>query len=365
VKRFNRMSALGLALTIGLIACTDSTGPDDAPFSPVGAAADLLVVDGAFDSDMFVSLAESSTIFNSINGGPLPSAALIDGGWNLALADGSWEVERAGQRLAGAVSASSPALNLIPEDRRGKTYERGAEGGYYHDTNDVRTGAPDNGIRFILYKVNPVTRDLGQTEIGWVDVLDESTDLSRVARVIVVSDGVEYINYTVSKSLVDGAFSFAVAGFFGNGTDQVEVDLSLTFVNTDLESTVTVDYLIEIASRGFVMDASMVLVVDHVTGTESSTIEVSFQQGLHTVVVTGGVEMTDLGESGTIEIMADTQLFATVTVDGETITVVGHDGEALSGDHAQAVRRIFHRVERLFDEKFEHFVRPVSWLFDF
>jgi hypothetical protein len=63
--------------------------------------------------------------------------------------------------------------------------------------------------------------------------------------------------------------------------------------------------------------------------------------------------------------MVDTQLFATVTVDGETITVVGHDGEALSGDHAQAVRHIFHRVERLFDEKFEHFVRPVSWLFDF
>jgi len=29
------------------------------------------------------------------------------------------------------------------------------------------------------------------------------------------------------------------------------------------------------------------------------------------------------------------------------------------------VRHIFRRVENLFDEKFEHFVRPVSWLFDF
>lgn len=365
MKRFNRMSALGLALTIGLIACTDTTGPDDAPFNPVGAAADLLVVDGAFDSDIFVSLAESSTIFNSINGGPLPSAALIDAGWNLALADGPWEVERAGQRLARAVSANSPALTLIPEDRRGKTYERGVEGGYYYNTENVRTGAPANGIRFILYEVNPVTHDIGQTEIGWVDVVDESTDLSRVARVIVVSDGVEYINYTVSKTRVDGSFSFAVAGFFGNGTDQVDLDLSLTFVNTDLTSTVTVDYMIEIVSRGFLMDATMVLVVDHATETESSTIEVSFQQGLHTVVVTGGVEMTELGESGTIEIMVDTQLFATVTFEGETLTVVGPDGEALSGDHAQAVRNIFHRVESLFDDKFEHFVRPVSWLFEF
>ena len=84
----------GLAFTIGLTACTDgtglgsdSTGPDR-PFDPTESAADLLVVDGAFDSPVFVSLAESSTLFSSITGVLMPSTALIDAGWSLALADG-------------------------------------------------------------------------------------------------------------------------------------------------------------------------------------------------------------------------------------------------------------------------------------
>ena len=61
----------------------------------------------------------------------------------------------------------------------------------------------------------------------------------------------------------------------------------------------------------------------------------------------------------------NSQLFATVTFAGDALTVVGPDGEALSADHAQAVRNMFHRIEGIFDEKFEHFLRPVSWLFHF
>ena len=365
MKRFTRMSALGLAFTIGLVACSDTLGPDE-PFNPVGAAADLLVVDGAFDSDVFVSLAESSTLFNSINGGPSPSAALIDAGWNLALADGPWEVERAGERLARAVSASSPALTLIPADFLGRTYVHDANEGYYW--NEELTDAPENGVRFYLYEVNPVTHDVGLTKIGHVDVLDESTDLSRIARVIVVSGEVEYINYTVSQTLVTGStnsVSFAVAGFFSNGTDQVDLDLSLEFVSTDLTSTVTVDYLIEVPSRGFLMDATMVMTHTLETQAGSATIDVTFQSDRHTVLMTGEFGTSDEVESGSIEILVDTRPFATVSFTGETVTVVGPDGEALSADHAEAVRNMFHRVENLFDDKFEDFVRPVSWLFHY
>ena len=79
--------------------------------------------------------------------------------------------------------------------------------------------------------------------------------------------------------------------------------------------------------------------------------------------MTVGVELTDLGENRSVEILVDSQLFATVTFSGETLTVVGPDGEALSADHAQAVRNMFDLIEGML-EKFEHFVRPVSWLYD-
>ena len=106
------------------------------------------MVDEVFDSPVFVSLAESSTIFSSINGVLLPSTALIDAGWSLALANGSWEVERAGERLARAVSASSAGVPVIPADFLGQTYVHDPLEGYYYDPE--RIGAPANGVREAL-----------------------------------------------------------------------------------------------------------------------------------------------------------------------------------------------------------------------
>ncbi len=374
MKRVNIL-VLGLAFTIGLTACIDGTGPGsdsivpdsagfgpDQPFDPTELAADLLEVEGVFDSPVFVSLAESSTVFSSINGVLLPSTALIDAGWSLALANGSWEVERAGERLARAVSASSAGVPVIPADFLGRTYVHDPLEGYYYDLE--RIGAPANGVRFVLYEANPITHELGQTEIGYVDILDESTPLSPDVRVVVVSGDVEYMNYTVSPTGVPGMGGFLVSGFFGNGTDVLDLYLYMEFVTAETTSTVIVDYFI-IAPSGFGMGANMASVIDLQTQTESSTIDVSFGVISYTVQMTVGVELTDLGENRSVEILVDSQLFATITFSGETLTVVGPDGEALSAGHAQAVRNMFDVIEGILDEKFEHFVRPVSWLYDF
>ncbi len=374
MKRFNTL-ALGLAFTIGLTACIDGTGPGsdsavpdsagfgpDQPFDPTALAADLLVVEGVFDSPVFVSLAESSTIFSSINGVLLPSTAFIDVGWSLALANGPREVERAGERLARAISASSAGVPVIPADFHGRTYVHGSQEGYYHDPE--RIGAPANGVRFILYEANPITHELGQTEIGYVDILDESTPLSPDVRVVVVSGDVEYMNYTVSPTgIIDIMGGFIVSGFFGNGTDVLDLYLYIEWVTAETTSTVIVNYSI-VWSSGFGMDANMISVTDLQTQTESSTIDVYFQLAGYTVQMTVQVELTDLGENGSVEILVDSQLFATVTFSGDTFTVVGPDGEALSADHDQAVRNMSDVIEGIF-EKFEHFVRPVSWLFPY
>ncbi len=343
MKRFNIL-ALGLAFTISLTACADGIGPDsagpDQPFDPTALVADLLMVDGIFDSPVFVSLAESSTIFSAINGVLLPSTALID-----------------------AVSASSAGVPVIPADFLGRTYVHDPPEGYYYDLG--RIGAPTNGVRFILYEANPITHEIGQTEIGYVDILDESTGLSPDVRVVVVSGDVEYMNYTVSPTGVPGMGGFLVSGFFGDGPDVLDLYLYMEFVTAETTSTVIVNYSIVVPSSGFGMTANMTSVIDLQTQTESSTIDVSFEVPFYTVQMTVGVELTDLGENGSVEILVDSQLFATLTFSGETLTIVGPDGGALSADHAQAVRNMFDVVEGIFDEKFEHFVRPVSWLFDF
>ena len=69
-------------------------------------------------------------------------------------------------------------------------------------------------------------------------------------------------------------------------------------------------------------------------------------------------------EGGTFEIHGDGQLFVTITLDGDTVTVQNSTGGALTAEEAQAVRSIFDGLQEMFDDRFEDFVRPVAWMFD-
>jgi hypothetical protein len=68
-------------------------------------------------------------------------------------------------------------------------------------------------------------------------------------------------------------------------------------------------------------------------------------------------------EGGTFEVTVGGQLFATIVVGGDTITVQNGTGGELTAAEVRAVRSIFDGLEKIFDEKFEDFVRPVKWLF--
>ena len=67
------------------------------------------------------------------------------------------------------------ALAVLPAEVLGKTFEYNSGTAQYEATE--RAGAPANGVRFILYAINPVTQVPVEplTEAGYADVLDEST----------------------------------------------------------------------------------------------------------------------------------------------------------------------------------------------
>jgi hypothetical protein len=281
--------------------------------------------------------------------------------WRQPGAGNRWEAATAAEAFAAAGPASGP---LVPVDYLGRTYDRGVDG-YEHDP--ARTDAPANGVRFILYEVDPITREPGSTEIGYVDLLDESTTLAYVARVVVVTGGVERINYTVSAVIGVQTLGFTVSGFVSDGTDEVDVDLAVTFVTALAVTTATVDHLISIPRRDFEVDATVVFAFNRETLQGSLDVDATFMQGAHTVTVAGVVTFSegDLPtEGGTLELHVDGPLFATITVDGETITVQNATGGELTTVEARAVREIFDRIDDLFDDRFEDFIRPVTWLFD-
>jgi len=114
VKRFNRMSALRLAFAVGVTACNETVGLDEQDFDSSASAANLVKVASVFDSPVLLSLAESSTHFNSVPCAPQISTVFIDAGWELALDDGPWDVEQAVEQLVGIVPPDMDALVTKP-----------------------------------------------------------------------------------------------------------------------------------------------------------------------------------------------------------------------------------------------------------
>ena len=356
--RLNKLSAVTMALAVALTACADGTGLNDEPFHPDESAADLQVVQGAFSASVFESLAMSNLVPDT---GAVP-VALLQASLAAASAGSRWEAAAAAEAFAAAGPASGP---LVPVEHLGRTYDRQLDV-YRH--NPQRTDAPSDGVRFILYEVDPITGAPGSTEIGYVDLVDEGRllELMHVVRVRAVTDGVVRIDYTVSAEVNTQTLGFSVLGFIGDGTDVIDVDLSMTFVHDLPVSVATVEHLISVPTRDFEVDATAVFTFNSETLAGSVDIEGSFMQGAHTVSFVGVIEFSegDLpSEGGTVEIHVDGHLFATVTFSGETITALNADGGQLTSTDAEAVRDIFHGLEELFEERFEDFIRPVDWIF--
>jgi len=353
--RLKNLSALSLVFGIGLSACNDSTNPGDS-FDPSASAADLEAVGGAFNTDAYNSLSAMGGNFGVVGAAPALAASVVDAGWISVSSPDKWELY--GGEIANALLSSSAAALLIPDTFRGRTYEHNVEG-YFH--NPDRAGAPPNGIRFILYEVNPITGEPGATEIGWVDVMDESTDLAAVIRLSVWSGEIEYINYTVSASGVINSVSFDIDGWVTDGTTQVNFTLNLSVDATFATVRAEIDYQVDVPSRDFSIAASMVVEFNAETQVGSLTIEASFSQANNNVVVQGSIDPQTDG--GTLDVLVNGNLFATITFAGETITVVGPDGNALSQEHALALRKITDTVGDIFEDTFEDLFNPVEWLF--
>lgn len=355
--QFKNLSAVSLVFAIGLAACNDSTDPGDS-FDPSESAADLEVLGNAFNTDVYESLSAMGGDFGAVFAAPALAASVVDAGWISVSSPEKWELY--GGEIANALLSRSAAVLLIPDTFRGRTYEHNAEG-YFH--NPDRTGAPTNGIRFILYEVNPITDEPGTTEIGWVDVMDESTDLAAVVRLSVWSGEIEYINYTVGASGVINSISLEIDGWVTDGATQVNFTLNHSIDATFATARAEIDYQIDVPSRDFSIAANMVVEFDVETEAGSITIEASFSQANNNVVIQGSIDSQT--DSGTLEVLVNGNLFATITLAGESITVVGPDGNALSQEHAQALRQITDGLGDIFEDTFEDLFNPVEWLFSF
>jgi len=324
-----QLVAAGVALAVAACSGGDSNGP--AEFNAQGTTADMSAAQSAFQAQQVSSFAVLSPGISTVLNGSavVKSSALAVRGTNAA---------RAARELATIVpksGAAQAAVMAIPQQYLGTTFVWDAGTSAYVASN--LTGAPSDGVRFLLYAVDPVLLQPVEplVETGYVDITDHGTMSTVDVNVKVVEGAVVYLNYNVTAHATNSGGVVGISGFASDGTTLANFDLDITLTETATSETLAYTYQVNVPSRHLTL-----------TWTLSMT---SVNQGDFTATLdfvangpNGNVRLT--GSYGvslqTLTIRVNGADFATVDLTGSEPVITGADGEPLSSDDEASMQAI-------------------------
>ncbi|HJR15748.1 MAG TPA: hypothetical protein VJ808_02760 [Gemmatimonadales bacterium] len=333
-----RSVTLLAAVCLVLNGCGGDSGPE-VPFNPTGTSEDIQAVNSAFASPVFASFSTFSMHFDAALGAaPLVSASAQLVNFRRATTAGELRAAamRNAQRVAGLARTTngsfSASIAAIPAEVAGKTYEY--SGGSYIATD--RPGAPANGVRFLIYAVNPLTFQPVEPlqEVGYVQLTDESGSSTQAARVVVVSGETTYLDYTVTATATTSGGRITVAGYVSDGTIRANINLRSTVTESD---GLTLLYTVDVPQR----DVSITLTMS-MTGfdQESATINIDLGMSGPNGSVSMSGQLTETG--GTLTVRVNGDQFATIASSGASEpTITGADGQPLTDGDVDALQGIF------------------------
>src|SRR5207245_6939396 len=202
---------------------------------------------------------------------------------------------------------------IFPDSVLGKTFVWDTAAHRYAASSE--TGAPANGVRFVLYVLDPLSfmPAIPLTVDGEVDFTDQSTTSASVLGVTVLGPPgpapVTYAAYTISVPAGPSPSTMSLAGFLSDGTTRLDLTATLNAGANSLTTQTTVDvaalavHITETAS---------------VAGTASVGLanDLSVTSGGQTVRANGSVtiDTATAALSGSNSVTVDGRAFATITV---------------------------------------------------
>ncbi len=320
-------SLAALIATLAALSCKESTNP--AATDPTAMASAVTTLNSAFSQNaVFQSLAALS--------GNVTLAPLIR---PVAPAPGSLTAPDAATRQLQLMRtlARSPAavLVLFPANVLGHTFQWDTASHSYRITDSTLTGAPSNGVRFILYQVDSATSmpRIPLTTTGYVDLSDESNFGANAIRVVVRAASATAADYVVSEVITTSGFTLTATGYVQdvliNGP-QITFDLSHALTMTGTDTTLVSDY----TASGNGATVTMLTTISAATASES--FDWTFSKN-------GTVEMTGSSDASgsTIQFKFNGALFATLDEPaGGTSSFTGPGGRALTTGEMLALAAI-------------------------
>lgn len=339
------LAALPLGGALLLAAC----GGEKTPFDPVALSQNTEAVIATMDNSEAM---QSMSVLGPkmTTGAPALGASsfLTAAATNLPVAGPgfpAWAAARlaAFQQAVPALSVSAPNAVIIPTLALGKTftYDTGTNGYVLSD----RTGAPTNGVRFILYAVNPLTKAVVTplNEVGYADLMDESASAAALQlhlKAYVTNNANPLIDYTAGATLtgtppnVTGA-SVTVSGFVSDGTTQLDFELTQTFSSS---TGLSVDYSLSLPTA----DVSVQFQASYTLAGQASVTLTVKNAGNTTVANASG---TQVAITGTIK--HNGELVVNITGSPSAPTFTSATGDALTDAQVTALRNLFNFTDAL------------------
>lgn len=331
-------------VAFGLAGCSGDDGPTGpvTPFDPDATAQAAQELEDRLDTD--------SDLMQSLE---LVGPALdAEGGALLQLLPGGVIRPARPFNAQMMVDPSFAMEPIFPSNFLGTTFEWDDGLGRYAMT--ARTGAPADGVRFILYAVDPFSGEpvVPLNEIGWLDLIDEGNASATQLRVLANTGGVDRLDYTVSASyalLGDVVEATATgAGFISDGTRALVFNLVQTVSFNTVAETMRVDMLYDLRMD----DENVRVVVEVGSDIDLSASDLGLDVML-TVTDGGNVTMLDVAVDETENISGSVvhngQTVA--LMDGSTSSPMFTDagGEPLTSAEIAALTEVFDVVDDVFD----------------
>lgn len=240
-----RIAAIGLVLSFAA-ACEDSNAPTLEDVDPEGMAASIEDVVGTLvDNEELQTYNEMSEYIGAaLGGGMLPAFSFAEG-------EGlSHDLGVISRRLAScSIEEPTPVLAgpIIDSQFAGTVFVWGGEGYIPGDEPNPFDEGVD-GVRFILYAIDPLEGPIVELPVGHVDFIDESVEGGgNTLRVIVAPiAGSPRVNYAVTCAFATGAIEVEGAGFISDGVTQIDLDLFLRITQL---GAVTMDFTLDVPSE--------------------------------------------------------------------------------------------------------------------
>ena len=330
------LAAIGLISLMSGCGGGDSTAPD-APFDPAGTTSDLGAIEASFESEAMHGFQSAAPAISTALGESAAAVALRAAPSKL-IADGKPGV----RNYTGTVASlySQPTVGMRPaapraailEEHLGVTFTRSPETLQYGVSD--RTGAPSNGVRFIVYAVDPIS---GQpvsplAEVGYADIEVSGSNTSPSVRIELVSGNVTYLDYTVGAAYTQTSATLTVLGFVSNSQDRVNFDVDIRVT----ENAFTFDYTLTVPTRGnFRMELEETLNL----ATESITSRLELRGPHGTVTIAGS--LSEAGGSYEVEVNGDAFATITLTPSSAQPVITGADGDPLTAEELEALEEVY------------------------